>query len=309
MLDDVKRTCYYVMKASKYVNIDYEKIDQFITKIDCNNLKNWLLYNPYGLLELNIEIIVNFLLVFEAIDYSFWGSPKWSVETKDGTKDGSDALLYAMLMYVKENESTDFSNVSFDEFKQILQGNVEIPFLKERYETVVKISKIVNQKMNGSFYQYAKDVTSDENLFEIIVTNFESFKDERIYDGHTIYFYKLAQLLTSDILHVREHLEKINVDYSHLKGCADYKIPCVLRALDIINYKDELSSIVDSKKEIDISSMYEVEIRASQIVVINYIKSKLVNVAAIDINDFLFLYSKKIKEKVKPYHLCRNTNY
>lgn len=309
MLDDVKSTCYYVMKASKYVNIDFEKIDQFIAKIDCNNLKNWLLYNPYGLLELDIETIVNFLLVFEAIDYSFWGSPKWSVETKDGTKDGSDALLYAMLMYVKENESTDFSNVSFDEFKQILQGNVEIPFLKERYETVVKISKIVNQKMNGSFYQYVKDVTSDENLFEIIVTNFESFKDERIYNGHTIYFYKLAQLLTSDILHVREHLEKIDVNYSHLKGCADYKIPCVLRALDIINYKDELSSIVDSKKEIDISSMYEVEIRASQIVVIDYIKSKLVNVAAIDINDFLFLYSKKIKEKVKPYHLCRNTNY
>lgn len=309
MLDDVKSTCYYVMKASKYVNIDFEKIDQFIAKIDCNNLKNWLLYNPYGLLELDIETIVNFLLVFEAIDYSFWGSPKWSIETKDGTKDGSDALLYAMLMYVKENESTDFSNVSFDEFKQILQGNVEIPFLKERYETVVKISKIVNQKMNGSFYQYVKDVTSDENLFEIIVTNFESFKDERIYNGRTIYFYKLAQLLTSDILHVREHLEKIDVNYSHLKGCADYKIPCVLRALDIINYKDELSSIVDSKKEIDISSMYEVEIRASQIVVINYIKSKLVNVAAIDINDFLFLYSKKIKEKVKPYHLCRNTNY
>lgn len=309
MLDDVKSTCYYVMNASKYVNIDFEKIDQFIAKIDCNNLKNWLLYNPYGLLELDIETIVNFLLVFEAIDYSFWGSPKWSIETKDGTKDGSDALLYAMLMYVKENESTDFSNVSFDEFKQILQGNVEIPFLKERYETVVKISKIVNQKMNGSFYQYVKDVTSDENLFEIIVTNFESFKDERIYNGHTIYFYKLAQLLTSDILHVREHLEKIDVNYSHLKGCADYKIPCVLRALDIINYKDELSSIVDSKKEIDISSMYEVEIRASQIVVINYIKSKLVNVAAIDINDFLFLYSKKIKEKVKPYHLCRNTNY
>ena len=269
-----------------------------------------LFHNQYDeLLELDIETIVNFLLVFEAIDYSFWGSPKWSIETKDGTKDGSDALLYAMLMYVKENESTDFSNVSFDEFKQILQGNVEIPFLKERYETVVKISKIVNQKMNGSFYQYVKDVTSDENLFEIIVTNFESFKDERIYNGHTIYFYKLAQLLTSDILHVREHLEKIDVNYSHLKGCADYKIPCVLRALDIINYKDELSSIVDSKKEIDISSMYEVEIRASQIVVINYIKSKLVNVAAIDINDFLFLYSKKIKEKVKPYHLCRNTNY
>ena len=70
-----------------------------------------------------------------------------------------------------------------------------------------------------------------------------------------------------------------------------------------------LSNIVDTKHELDISSKYEVEIRASQIVVINYIKSKLKEVKAIDINDYLFTYSKKVKNIVSPYHLCRNTNY
>ena len=30
---------------------------------------------------------------------------------------------------------------------------------------------------------------------------------------------------------------------------------------------------------------------------------------AIDINDYLFTYSKKVKNIVSPYHLCRNTNY
>ena len=29
----------------------------------------------------------------------------------------------------------------------------------------------------------------------------------------------------------------------------------------------------------------------------------------VDINDFLFNYSKKLKNIVKPYHLCRNKNY
>jgi hypothetical protein len=297
------------MENSEYVKINYDKLDEFIKKIDCGNLKNWLTYNPYNLLDLDIELIVNFLLFFESIDYSFWGQPKWSIETDEGLKDGSDALLYTMLKYVRKTKNTDFSCISLDEFKEILYGNIEIPLLNERYKTIIEISNVVNKKMDGNFYRFIKSVTSDVELFNIIINSFESFKDERKYNGKTIYFYKLAQLLTSDILHIREELEKIKVDYSHLIGCADYKIPQTLRALGLIEYNDELSSIIDSKREIQISSKYEVEIRASQIVVINYIKEKLNNVNSIDINDFLFIYSKKVKDVAKPYHLCRNKNY
>lgn len=174
--------------------------------------------------------------------------------------------------------------MSFNDFKNILSGNVEIPLLDERYKTIVNVSKIVNEKMNGSFYSFVRNEICDISLFNIIITNFSSFKDERIYDGQVVYFYKLAQLLTSDILHVRE-------------------------ALEIVEYSDELAPIVDNKTEIDVSSKYEVEIGASQLVVIEYIKERFDNVKAIDINDFLFLYSKKVKGIAKPYHLCRNTNY
>ena len=309
MLDKIRSSCQYVADNSKYVKINYDKLDKFISNIDCSNLKNWLMYNPYDLLNLDVETIINFLLIFESIDYSFWGQPKWMIDTEEGIKDGSDALLYVMLKYVNKTKNTDFTKISLNEFKSILKGNVEIPLLEERYKTVVDISKIVNEKMNGNFYKFIKDITLDTKLFDIIISNFESFKDERKYNGKTIYFYKLAQLLTSDILHIREKLEGINVDYSNLIGCADYKIPQTLRALGIIEYNDELSNIIDLKKPIEISSKYEVEIRASQIVVIEYIHNKLNNINKIDINDFLFLYSKKVKSIAKPYHLCRNTNY
>ena len=147
--------------------------------------------------------------------------------------------------------------------------------------------------MNGNFYKFIKDINSDTELFNTIINNFKSFKDEREYNGKVIYFYKLAQLLTSDILHIREKLENISVDYSNLIGCADYKIPQTLRALGIIEYNKELSAIVDQRNELEISSKYEVEIRASQIVVIDYISNILINANPIDINDFLFSYSKK----------------
>lgn len=163
--------------------------------------------------------------------------------------------------------------------------------------------------MDGDFYKYIKGFTKDIDLFEVIINNFPSYRDERKYNGKTIYFYKLAQLLVSDILHLREILEKIDVDYSNLLGCADYKIPQTLRALEILVYDDELSGVVDKKIEIDYSSEYEIEIRASTLVVINFIKNKLINANAMDINDYLFTLSKKVKNNVKPYHLCRNTNY
>ena len=163
--------------------------------------------------------------------------------------------------------------------------------------------------MNGNFYDTIKKYTKDEDLFNFIISNFECFKDERLYGDKEICFYKLAQLLTSDILHLREKLEKIQVDYSNLIGCADYKIPQTLRALGIVEYNEELTKIVDGKEQLEISSEYEVEIRASQIVVIDYIKKKLKNVNSIDINDYLFVYSKKVKAIAKPYHLCRCTNY
>ena len=309
MLDKIKNTCQYVVDNSKYVKINYVKLNDFINNLNPKNLKDWILYNPYNILELDIETLINFLLIFQSIDYSFWGQPKWEVITDDGVKDGSDALLYIMLKYVKETKNTDFSSMTIDEFRQLLKGNIEIPLLKERYKTISDISKIVNEKMNGSFYKYIKDINADIELFNIIISNFESFKDERTYNGRTIYFYKLAQLLTSDILHIKEELEGIKVDYSNLIGCSDYKIPQTLRALGILEYNDELSYIVDNKEPIEISSEYEVEIRASQLAVIDYITNKLPNTKSIDINDYLFVYSKKVKDIAKPYHLCRNTNY
>lgn len=309
MLEDIRTSCKYVCENAKHVNINYNILDEFISKINCNDLKHWLSSNPYNLLELGIEKIINLLLIYESIDYSFWGNPKWTIETDEGLKDGADALLYVMIKYVRENNNTDFSKLTFEEFSNLLKGNVEIPLIKERYNTIVDIFNIINSKMNGNFYRFIYDIKTDVELMCIIVNNFNQYIDERIYNGKTIYFYKLAQLLTSDILHLRETLENISVDYSHLIGCADYKIPQTLRAIGIIEYDTELSSIVDNKTEIEISSSFEVEIRASQLVVIDYIKEKMKNVNSIDINDFLFVYSKNVKDIAKPYHLCRNTNY
>lgn len=309
MLEKIKSSCNYVALNSKYVSINYKKLNEYIKTIDIKKIKFWLSNNPYDLFEMKIDKVINFMLLFDSINYCFWGQPKWTIETIEGKKDGSDALLYTLLNYVKKSDRVDFSNVSFKEFSNILKGNVDIPFLKERYNTIVSICNVVNEKMNGNFYNYIKEINKDTELFKIIINNFSNFCDERDYDNEKIYFYKLAQLLTSDILHIKELINGTKVDYSHLVGCADYKIPQTLRALGILEYNEELSKIVDNKEIIDKNSKYEVEIRANMIAVISYINSNLKNVCQIDINDYIFSTSKNVKNIVKPYHLCKNRNY
>lgn len=310
MLETIINSCYKVTNKAKHITINYNNIEKFVNKIENIELKHWLSTSPFGLLEMPIETIINFLLIYESINFSFWGTPKWTITTDEGELDGSIALLYALLKYIQKNNTTDFSGISKEEFREILKGNIEIPLLNERYNIIKNISNIVKDKMNNNFYQYIKDITTDTELFNIIITNFPSFKDERSYNNETIKLYKLAQLLTSDILHIREIKENIKVDYSNLIGCADYKIPQVLRGLELITYSNELASIIDSKQEIEENSIYEVEIRASQLVIINEIKIILKNKeCAIDINDYLFLQKNNPNIVLKPYHLTRTTNY
>ena len=310
MLEKVIESCKYVSNNSKYLKINEKSLNEFISSIKQIQLTHWLSSSPYGLLEIPIDKIINFLLVYESINFSFWGNPKWTIEVKDKKEDGSMALLYAILKYVKANDTTDFSNITKEKFSVMLKGNVEIPLFEERYNIIKSVSKIVNEKMNGNFYNFIKNINNDIELFKTIINYFPSFKDERTYQGQKIYFYKLAQLLTSDILHIRELKENIKVDYSHLVGCSDYKIPQVMRGLGILEYNKELASLVDNKEEIKENSEYEVEIRANMIVVIDMIKEKLNNkFCAIDINDYIWGQARNQNIKLKPYHLTRTTNY
>ena len=256
MLEEIIKSCNYVSENSKYVKINENKLREFAESMEQVKTDHWLSFSPYNLLDLPTETIINFLLVYEAIDFSFWGNPKWEIQTEKGKQDGSIALMYAMLKYIKENKN--FDNITKEKFGKYLKGNIEIPLFEERYNILKNINNVVKEKMNGGFYKAIYNLKTDEELFDFIINNFKDFEDIRNYKGKTIYFYKLAQLLTSDILHMREKKENIKVDYSHIVGCSDYKIPQGLRALNLVSYNEELANLVDNKIELKQNSEYAI---------------------------------------------------
>lgn len=311
MLRKISETCREIVKISGYVHINENEVLNVAKKLKDLEYKHWLVSYKSRLLDYTVEEQVNFLLIYDSINFSYWGEPKWNVVAKDGKKyDGSFGLLEKLLDYYEDTKNLDFTKVSLEEFKKILEGNIEIPLLEERYNILVEVSKIVNEKLNGNFYRYTKGINSDIVLFKLIIDMFKNFEDVRIIGGRKIYFYKLAQLLTSDILHLKEYTEGIHIDVSNLVGCSDYKIPQLLRGLNVLNYSDELAALVDNKKVLGENSRFEAEIRANTIVAIEKIYNCLEGkFKKIEINDMLWDLSHDENIEFKPYHLTRTTSY
>lgn len=314
MLDKILETNKFVVDNAKYVKINYNKIGELINELLEFENVHYLTKFPYPIYDMNTKDIINFLLIYNSIDFSFWGNPKWTIEVNEKKLDGGIALLHCIFNLFNGQDSSEvyrqLENMTIGDFRKILKGNVDIPLLEERYKIVTDIAKIVNLKMNGNFYNYIKNMNTDKEIFETIINNFSCFEDTRTYNGKTIYFYKLAQLLTSNILHVIKIKERKEVDYSNLLGCADYKIPQVMHGLGILEYNNELSLLLESKTEIAENSMYEVEIRASMIIVINYIYEQVnKSIDRIDINDFIWSKGQDKTKKYKPYHLTRTKSY
>ncbi len=314
MFDKILVSCKCVVENADYVKINNNKIDELVKGLKSIEDTHWLQSSPYGILDLSIEQIVNFLLLYHSIGFSYWGNPKWTIETDEGKLDGAFAMMYVLINEIKNNP--DFLNPIYlqslkrDELKEILKGNVEIPLFEERYCNIISMAKTISTNMSGNFYNYIKNINNDEELFKVLIENFKYFNDVSIYKGEPVYFYKLAQLLTSDILHIRKIKEKVNVNYEHLLGCADYKIPQVMRNLGVLEYSRDLEELINNKKEIIKDSNYEIEIRASVIVAIDIINKKtLYKFCPIMINDYIWIMGQDSSIKAFPYHLTRTRFY
>lgn len=307
LINKLNSSYKYVVNNSKYVKINYAKVNEMIEKINESEVTYWLDTNPFGILDMSFEEIVNFLLIYHTIgDYCFWGEPKWEIATPDGKLDGSYAIMYLIINRFKVDSNF---NMSFDEFKKLLEGNVEIPLLNDRYANLVQMNEFL-RNCDKTFCEIIKNMHTDDELFEFIVSHLPYFDDEAEYGNRRIYFYKRAQLLISDLLHIMEVKCGIKTEYSNLIGCADYKIPQVMRCYGMLEFEQSLAEQVDQKIELPENSLQEIEIRANDLEVINYIYEKTdKKYTRMDINDFIWLLGQDKSKMTKPYHRTLTKHY
>lgn len=313
--EEILNSIQFVVNNSKYVKIKEENIENAINLVTNNKKKSWLNSDLLDLNKYSQNQIIMYLILCESLNFCYWDSDiKWKIEYKGEWYSGSLGLFYGISKAIQNGY--DLLNIDYlekmtiEQLDEIFKGTTSIPLLEERYKI---IKQLVQELKNIDDLSKALDSNNDIELLNNIINNFSNFNDISIYKGEKVYFFKRAILLVGDLIeNVKSIKEKVKND-SNMLGCADYKIPQVLRHLGILEYNEELAQIVDSKQQLKHDSEMEIEVRANMLYALELIKNKLhqkgIEMNSTQIDNILWLLSKNKEFKAKPYHLTRTIYY
>jgi len=315
----VIQTADFVAANSLFVRINKRAISDFCQKFDTNNLQPWLNFAPVDLLMLDSSPRLHFVLLMSSLSFRFWGNPKWTIEYNGREYDGAWGLVAALWKAFEAGilalDPKSWSDFEEQRAKTILTGNILIPRFADRLMIIRQLGCVLGNDYKNSFECFLEH--SDGDAMQLVLTlasEFPSFRDVSTLDDRTVFFYKRAQLLVADIARMCSGTNSTDIQgLSQLSACADYKLPWLLRKLDILAYTNSLSEQIDKGIEILPNSREEIEIRANTVWAVELIKRNLrtraPEIMTMQINDYLWLQSQDKSSDDSPYHLTDTTFY
>eukprot|EP01120_Amphizonella_sp_Union-15-10_P003101 TRINITY_DN1342_c0_g1_i1.p1 TRINITY_DN1342_c0_g1~~TRINITY_DN1342_c0_g1_i1.p1 ORF type:complete len:228 (-),score=21.20 TRINITY_DN1342_c0_g1_i1:51-734(-) len=173
-----------------------------------------------------------------------------------------------------------YSNISKSELSHVFRcaGSVAIPLLDERLSVLQEAGKVLLDKFGGSFVNCVKEANgSAKRLLQLIVDNFNSYRDECDFMGRTVKFYKRAQILIADLWACFEGqgygaFDDIDV----ITMFADYRVPQILVSLGVLKYSESLLERLKVNPFIPARDRLEIEIRGCSIWSVEVLKQKLI---------------------------------
>ncbi len=176
-MNKILETTKFVIENSDFVKINRAKVVKFSKNFNPDKTDHWLNAAPFNFSHFSDKEKLHFLFIFNALSFSYWGEPKWTVEYKDKKYDGAYGLIFALGRRIEEGAAlTNFeycSKITKDESAHILRGNAEIPLIEERWKILQEIGKNMVANFNGKASNLIEKVNGDaQKLLELIVQNF-----------------------------------------------------------------------------------------------------------------------------------------
>ena len=283
----------YINENSDYVTINLEKLYLFVDNVQTYNYHYWLSLDD---LKLSEKEFIIFAFICESMNFCFWDKRDWTLEYKDKTYNGSEAMFYTLVKTINLNK--DFLNInkllelSEDDFKKIMTSNGKIPpLLSKRYELFKETVNVISTK-GEKFFEEIFSLKTAEELLGYIVKNFHHFDDYSEYKNKIVHFNKRAILLVNDLFNLSKTIRDNIKTLDNLTGGADYAIPRLFQEYGIFAYKGDLLERIVNKKEIPHNSNMEIEIRANTLYAIELIlielKKRQININAIELDNIIW---------------------
>jgi hypothetical protein len=270
------------------------------------------------------ERTANYVLVLDALNFSFWRDPKWRVEHEGRALDGYWALAACLRRAIGDGvpilDADYLAGIDGDRARHFFRGHGEIPMLEQRVANLREIG-VGLQAHGGSFARVVEAARGDGvALVRAVVRLFPSFDDVATYRDRAVRFYKRAQILVSDLhgAYAGERWGRFE-DLDQLTAFADYKLPQVLRELGLLVYERRLAEQIDRQIEIPAGSPAEVEIRAATIWACEKLRRSLNRARArfgpdlpplrsFEVDWYLWDYAQG-RDLARPYHRTRTLFY
>jgi Potential Queuosine, Q, salvage protein family len=259
-----------------------------------------------------------YVLVLDALNFCFWGEPRWTVTTTAEEINGYFALAAALTKSIERGDplldASWLSSVSTEMLRVMLDGNNLLPLLDERAANLRELGAAIQTDLAGNPLQLIIDAQGDAaGIADRVIRICPSFNDAANLDGQEVRFFKRAQILASDLAGALGPSSPYAITgLEKLTAFADYKVPQVLRELGLLSYAPRLAGKIDHRIEISPGSREEMEIRAATIWAVESLRLELTNQGAsydaYEIDWLLWNIGQSL-ESPRPYHRTRTIYY
>lgn len=313
-MNPVLKSACYVQCQSNHVQIERAAVGRLASSLLTLSVPEWnYQYHFYD----GSARTVAYLLLLDALNFCFFSEPQWRISYRNEQLTGYFALAASLKRGLEEGiPLDDFSFLAAIDHKilsYILRGENEIPLLEERLAIVRELGTEMMAHYRGEASRLiTAAVGSALKLVHLLVTTFPSFRDESLYKGKEVYFYKRAQIFVADLYgsFYGKEWGKFS-DILLLTAFADYKIPQILRHTGVLTYSDELAALIDKKQEIPAESTMEIEIRAGTIYAIELLRQELTALGRdlLPLEIDWILWNRAHNVKMAPHHRTITTFY
>jgi hypothetical protein len=315
---DVLKTTAFVVQHARYVKINHTAIERAADALAEKRVEPPAWNYEYHYHD-GTEHTVNYLFLLDALNFCFWGKPRWTIECNGKQLDGYWALAASLKRAVEEDphllNTRLLTRLTPQELAKILRGRGKLPLLEERWNNLRELAAGLHILWNGSAARLVESANGDAaQLAQTIANDFASFNDVAVYRKRKVRFLKRAQILVADLWGAfggKQWGAFKNID--HLTAFADYKLPQILRAWGILEYSSSLARKVDARVELAAGSASEIEIRAATLWAVEFLRDALAargrELWSIQVDWILWEASQGRFENMRPYHRVRTVYY
>jgi hypothetical protein len=302
----------------QHVSIDSARLAELAASIAPGSL-SLPCWNAPVFTRRDADTLAGQILLFNAINFCYWGDPKWEMSYAGETYDGSFGMLMAVQRALDEGlpllDGAYLANLGEADFRHILRGRGALHLLPERLAIWRAAGLTLVTEFGGRWPGAIAAAGGDAlALVRLLVERFRTFDDRETLDGREIRFFKRAQLAAGMLYEAFA-----GQGYGALAGVerltvfADYKLPQVLRRLGILIYGPRLAEAVDSLTLIPAGDRCEVEMRAAAVWAAELLRRVLAPhdpaVTALHLDYWLWAAGQAQGPDLKPYHRTLTTAY